>query len=82
MASAGARTLQLDVSALDAVNGGADNAFSFIGAGAFTGIAGQLHYVVSLGAVTVEGDTNGDAIADFHLVVDGVASLAVSDFWL
>lgn len=66
---------KIDLSAIDAIDGGGDNAFSFIGAGGFTGVAGQLHYVASAGGVTIEGDTNGDGRADFSISVLGVASL-------
>jgi Ca2+-binding RTX toxin-like protein len=34
---------RIDLSAIDAITGGANNAFTFIGAGAFTGMAGQIH---------------------------------------
>lgn len=64
------------------IKDGTNNAFSFIGAGAFTGAQGQLHYVVDGGNVIVEGDINGDAVADFAINVLGVASLAATDFVL
>jgi Ca2+-binding RTX toxin-like protein len=70
------------LSAIDAIDGGADNAFSFIGSGSFSGVAGQLHYVVGTGRVTVEGDTNGDSVADFSITVLGVSSLVAGDFTL
>jgi hypothetical protein len=34
------------------------------------------------GGVNVEGDTNGDGISDFTLVVNGVVSLIGTDFAL
>lgn len=59
-----------------------DQNFTFIGNGAFTGVAGQLHYAQQ-GAVTyVEGDTNGDSLADFVIRLDGVINLAAGDFVL
>jgi hypothetical protein len=71
---------KIDLAAIDAIDGGGDNAFSFIGADSFTGVAGQLHYVASAGGVTIEGDTNGDSVADFSISVLGVASLVSGDF--
>ena len=56
----------------------------FIGVGAFTGVAGQLRYVASaLNQVTVvEGDINGDSVADFQLTLFGNLVLAAGDFIL
>jgi serralysin len=75
---------RISLSAIDAnSNTLANESFVFIGAGAFTHAARQLHYVVnSSGGVNVEGDTNGDGVADFHIVVDGVNSLVAADFIL
>jgi serralysin len=66
---------------------GKEDAFTFIGSNAFTGTAGQLH-AINTGAVDdngraiylVEGDTNGDRVADFQisLHVDGI--LGAADF--
>jgi Ca2+-binding RTX toxin-like protein len=56
--------------------------FSFIGAGAFTKVAGQLHYEVSGSDSYLAGDTNGDGIADFRILMKGVNSFVASDFLL
>jgi Ca2+-binding RTX toxin-like protein len=56
---------------------GGDQAFSFIGGGAFTGIAGQLRFAGGF----VEGDITGDGGADFRIQVN-VASLSGNDFIL
>ena len=58
----------------DAVN----SAFTFIGAGAFTGAQGQLRYA---GGV-VQGDINGDAVADFAINVLGAPPLIAPEFVL
>jgi serralysin len=55
-----------------------DQAFVFIGGKAFTGVAGQLHYVNWI----VSGDVNGDKIADFHVEIANHAALVASDFML
>ena len=78
----------IDISGIDAVaafdiNGliikdAVNNAFAFIGAGAFTGAQGQLRYA---GGV-VEGDINGDTVADFAINVLGAPPLIATDFVL
>ena len=60
-------TDKLDLTPIDAIAGGADNAFSFIGAGAFAGVAGQLRAYSSGGNFFVAGDVNGDGVADFTI---------------
>jgi Ca2+-binding RTX toxin-like protein len=72
--------IQLD--GIDAIAGGADDAFSFIGAGAFTGVAGELRFEVVGGETRISGDTDGDGVADFIIRVDGVHMLTAGDFLL
>ena len=87
-ASASSSIDRLDLSGIDARSKtGKEDAFTFIGSNAFTGTAGQLH-AINTGAVDdngraiylVEGDTNGDRVADFQisLHVDGI--LGAADF--
>ncbi len=59
-----------------------DQAFQFLGTGAFTGVAGQLHYAQVGSDLMVSGDINGDKAADFQFLVLGVSSLQASDFIL
>ncbi|MDR6293465.1 MULTISPECIES: calcium-binding protein [Inquilinus] len=59
-----------------------DQAFNFIGAGAFTHHAGELHATVSGGFTVVSGDVNGDAVADFAIVLTGAMALVAADFML
>ena len=76
---------QIDLSKIDANTIiAADQAFSFIGTGAFTGTAGELHVVASGVDSLVQGDINGDAIADFEILVKNAAAAnwAVGDFAL
>ena len=69
---------RIDVSAIDANSLLAgDQAFSFIGSGAFTGMAGQLRFAGGF----VQGDLNGDATADFMIHANAL-SLAAGDFVL
>jgi Ca2+-binding RTX toxin-like protein len=61
---------------------GADQVFSFIGASAFTNVAGQLRYQQSGGNTYIMGDQTGDGAADFWVRVDGVHALVATDFTL
>jgi Ca2+-binding RTX toxin-like protein len=83
---------RIDLSGIDANSlTDGDQAFSFIGSGAFTGSgaasAGQLRAYQgsgSSGAWIVEGDVNGDGVADFRIgvVVGASGPIVSSDFIL
>ncbi len=71
----------VDLSAIDANTIAAGNqAFSFIGNAGFSGSAGQLRYATAINQI--QGDVNGDGVADFAIVVDNVANMIGSDFAL
>jgi Ca2+-binding RTX toxin-like protein len=74
---------RIDLSVIDANTGVAGNqAFSFIGTAAYTGVAGQLRFL-SDGAVTViGGDVNGDGVSDFNIRLTGAIGLVAADFVL
>lgn len=73
---------RIDLSGIDAVAGTAANeAFTFIGTGAFGGKAGELRYEVIDGRLHIYGDVDGDAVADLAIVADGT-SLNAADFFL
>jgi Ca2+-binding RTX toxin-like protein len=58
-----------------------DQDFTFIGAGGFSHVAGQLRYAaLSTTQAVVQGDVNGDGVADFSIKVVGTGTLASSDF--
>jgi Ca2+-binding RTX toxin-like protein len=61
-----------------------DDAFSFIGNAAFTGVAGQLRFFDSGAHTLVQGDTDGNGVADFEVLLQGNAGhpLFVTDFVL
>ena len=59
-----------------------NQAFSFIGAAGFHGVAGELHSINSSGDSLVEGDVNGDGSADFAVLVAGVHDLGAGNFLL
>ncbi|WP_439544392.1 M10 family metallopeptidase C-terminal domain-containing protein [Hyphomicrobium sp.] len=70
---------RIDLRAIDAnTKIAGDQAFSFIAAGAFTGVAGQLSYQNQY----LLGDINGDRIADFDIFFVGVQSLQVAEMFL
>ena len=60
----------------------ADDAFRFIGKGDFSGKAGELRFTTIDGAAHVYGDIDGDGIADFTVVVNGVPTVTANDFHL
>jgi len=69
---------QIDANALLAN----DQAFSFIGAGAFTHTAGELQ-AKTFGANTlVSGDVDGDGKGDFQILLSGSVALQATDFLL
>jgi Ca2+-binding RTX toxin-like protein len=73
---------RIDLSAIDAVAGGVDDPFAFIGQTAFHHVAGEVRYDVAAGGVTVQADVNGDGHADFSILVANTTSLVHGDFIL
>lgn len=73
---------QIILEKMDAIRGGGDNAFKFLGAGNFTKHAGELNFKVVNGDALVSGDINGDGKADFTIVVEHTTQLFASDFVL
>ena len=75
-------TDRIDLSAIDAIRATAgDDAFAFIGTGAFTHQAGQLRFETRDGFVHIFADVDGDAVADLHIAASGTQVLA-GDFVL
>ncbi|WP_186002487.1 calcium-binding protein [Mycobacterium sp. KBS0706] len=74
---------RVDLAGIDAnTTVGGDQAFSFIGSGLYTGVAGQLRFAVAGGVTTVAGDVNGDGVSDFHIQLTGAIGLVAGDFVL
>ena len=72
----------IDLSRTDAISGGADDAFTFIGTAAFSSTAGELRYEQGGAFTLVTGDTDGDGNADFAIRLDGLVTLTGGDFVL
>lgn len=71
---------RIDLRAIDAIAGGNDDGFTLVSA--FSNEAGQLVEVKVDGGYLVQGDVNGDSVADFAINVETVVKLAVTDFWM
>ena len=75
-------TDRIDLSGYDAISstGGYDQ-FKFIATTAFHGAAGELNYFYnsSSGVTTLQGDTNGDSVADFAIDLTGAITINLAD---
>lgn len=74
----------IKLSQIDAntTNGSGDDPFAFIGTAAFHKVAGELRYMASGSNTLIQGDVNGDGVADFALLLTGKVALAAGDFVL
>lgn len=73
---------RIDLGGVDAIRGGSDDAFRFIGDAPFTHTAGELRVEQSGGFTWISADTNGDALPDFLLRLSGLLALEAGDFLL
>ncbi|WP_340588075.1 CAP domain-containing protein [Erythrobacter alti] len=73
---------KIDLSLVDAIFGGADDAFTFIADAAFSGTAGELRWEHIGSNTMLYMDTDGDAQADYAIRLDGTLNLAEADFIL
>lgn len=72
---------RIDLSMIDAIVGGSDDAFMFIGTAAFSGAAGEIRIAEVNGLRYLHGDTNGDGQVELVVRIDGDAPI-VADFIL
>ncbi|WP_170976422.1 calcium-binding protein [Rhizobium sp. FKL33] len=71
------------LSSIDANDAASDNqAFSFIGASAFSGDKGELRYTYNGSKTLIQGDDDGDGAADFAILLSGKIALTSADFAL
>lgn len=74
---------RIDLSLIDAnIALAGDQAFTFIGAAAFTHQAGEARYAIVNGVTTVSLDVNGDGVADMAFKLTGAIDLTGGDFFL
>lgn len=76
---------KIDLSAIDAEIGGADNAFNFIGTSAFSLPAAVRYYVDNINNNTIvqlDRYADGDFSADMEIQINGIHTLAATDFVL
>ncbi len=72
---------KIDFTALDANPAtGAHDAFTFIGTGAFTNVAGQVRYDVTGGSAHIFADTDGNGTANMEIILTNITTLAGTDF--
>ena len=69
---------RIDLSAIDAITGKVDNAFTLVAA--LTHVAGQLTAAFTVDHYLVQGDVNGDGVADFAFNVYSSTALVSGDF--
>ncbi|MEA3008817.1 MAG: hypothetical protein QOJ91_509, partial [Sphingomonadales bacterium] len=78
-------TDKIDLTRIDANTlVGGDQAFTVIGSAGFSGTAGELRGYGQGGDWFIEGDTNGDGVADLviHLTLQGPTPLSAGDVFL
>ena len=73
---------KIDLRAIDAIAGGVNNQFSFVGRATFSGTAGELRLNDTGANIIVQVDINGDKTADFAIMVLDVTTLFAGDFLL
>jgi serralysin len=75
-------TDHIDFSGYDAISStGSYDQFKFIATAAFDGAAGELNYFYNsaTGVTTLQGDTNGDGVADLAIDLTGNISISLTD---
>ncbi|MGV8987508.1 MAG: calcium-binding protein [Cypionkella sp.] len=72
----------IDLSAIDAVKGGADNAFTFIGTQAFTGSGPEVRFdkIAGSGITMIEVRLGGSVVDDMQIVLNGQINLNAASF--
>ncbi|MGV6801889.1 MAG: calcium-binding protein [bacterium] len=74
---------RIEISRFDADTTTAGNqAFTFVATAGFSGAAGELRYENNASDTLIQGDIDGDMVADFEIQLSGVLSLDAVDFLL
>ncbi|NJM31395.1 MAG: hypothetical protein HC855_16095 [Rhizobiales bacterium] len=71
----------IGLSTIDAIDGGGNDAFSFIGTNAFTA-AGQVRVVFFNGNTLIDMNTGGSLAPDSRIVLAGTVQIDAADFIL
>src|SRR3712207_5923318 len=71
---------RIDLRGIDAVEGGGDQAFTWLDTGEFTGAGGELRYRQAGQNTIVSGDIDGDRDPDFQIQLNGHLTLSDTDF--
>ena len=71
---------RIDLSGIDAIAGGGNDPFHFIGADDFSGNAGELRYEAYSNHLLLTADVTGDGMIDFALRLDGLNTISASAF--
>ncbi|HCQ65145.1 MAG TPA: hypothetical protein DIU07_08285 [Rhodobacteraceae bacterium] len=66
----------------DTTSAATDEAFTWLADAAFTNTAGELRYEVSGANILVQGDVDGDGVADIEITILNAAVLTADDFVL
>ena len=71
----------IDVSEIDAISGGANDAFTFLGGGKFTGAGGEITVDQKAGSqiTVISFDIDGDKRADMQIELNGLVTLTDID---
>lgn len=70
---------KIDLRPIDPDAAAGDQAFGFIGGAAFAvGVTGQLRFAGGM----LQGDLDGDTVADFQIQLTSVASITAAHIWL
>lgn len=78
----GIRRDTVDLRQIDAIEGGGDDAFTYIGETEFSGAAGELRIKVLDDVTLLRADTDGDGKADFTVAFTATPPITVTDFFL
>lgn len=73
---------KIDLSKIDAIVGGIDDAFTFYGKVPPQGVDGELRFHFTPTQTIVSGDTDGDGTSNFQIALDGNIMLLATDFIL
>lgn len=75
-------TDKIDLSTIDAIAGGADDPFAYIGGAGFHQVAGELRVEVQAARTIIAADIDGNGKADFEIALKPATAVLETDFVL